>query len=87
SIYNSDYLNSAPILLFNFKNISSSKGSKMLSDEGFALRGGVHCAPLAHENLGTLPKGAIRFSPSIFNNEKQTLEFCRVVKKIASKKN
>lgn len=86
-IYNSDYSNSAPILLFNFKNISSSKGSKILSDEGFALRGGVHCAPLAHENIGTLPKGAIRFSPSIFNNEKQTLEFCRTVKKIASKKN
>jgi selenocysteine lyase/cysteine desulfurase len=35
-------------------------------DERYAIlaRGGLHCAPAAHESLRTLPAGVIRFSPS-----------------------
>ena len=38
-----------------------------LSDRGFALRGfalraGLHCAPLAHESAGTLETGTVRVS-------------------------
>src|SRR5574344_2003578 len=33
-----------------------------LSDRGFALRAGLHCAPLAHESAGTLDTGTVRVS-------------------------
>ena len=84
-VYTDDYSKCAPIFLFNFKNISCMNGTKMLSDMGFAVRGGIHCAPSAHKMLGTLPEGAIRFSPSIFNNKSQVLSFCRVVREISNK--
>lgn len=36
---------------------------------GIALRSGLHCAPTAHEALGTAPDGAIRASVGPFNTE------------------
>jgi hypothetical protein len=27
----------------------------------------LHCAPLAHQHLGTFGRGAVRFSPGLFN--------------------
>jgi cysteine desulfurase / selenocysteine lyase len=33
------------------------------------VRTGLHCAPLAHKTLGTLPLGTIRLSPGYFNTE------------------
>ena len=34
----------------------------ILSNRGFALRAGLHCAPLAHESAGTLETGTVRVS-------------------------
>lgn len=34
---------------------------------GIAVRPGLHCAPLAHQALGTFPQGSVRFSFGIFN--------------------
>ena len=33
-----------------------------LAERGIAVRAGLHCAPLAHENAGTLSTGTIRVS-------------------------
>lgn len=33
---------------------------------GISARAGIHCAPLAHQTLGTFPEGTIRFSPGYF---------------------
>ncbi len=85
-IYTKQYTKCAPIFLFNFKNMSCMDGTKILSDKGFAVRGGIHCAPMAHRALGTLPEGAIRFAPSIFNTRRQVVDFCRVVKNISLKR-
>ena len=38
-----------------------------LSSRGIAVRAGLHCAPLAHENAGTLEAGTVRASVSDFN--------------------
>jgi len=35
------------------------------------VRGGLHCAPLMHEALGTLDDGLIRISFSSFNSERE----------------
>ncbi len=58
----------APVVAFNFDALSSEEGARMLSENGFYMRGGLHCAPLAHKKIGTVGKGAIRFSPSAFTS-------------------
>ena len=42
-------------------------GAILDADFGIAVRVGLHCAPLAHEALGTSPRGGVRFSPGPFN--------------------
>ncbi len=61
----------APVLPFNIKGNTSDEIAAFLDRNGFALRAGLHCAPTAHKKIGTIGEGAVRFSPSIFNNEKQ----------------
>jgi cysteine desulfurase family protein len=34
---------------------------------GVLCRPGLHCAPRAHQTLGTLPGGTLRFAPGLFN--------------------
>ena len=40
-------------------------------DERFEImcRPGLHCAPLAHKSLGTLPHGTVRFAPGPFTTD------------------
>jgi len=38
-------------------------------DFGIAARAGLHCAPLVHEDLGTSPRGGVRFSLGPFNTD------------------
>lgn len=38
------------------------EAAELLSSRGFALRAGLHCAPLAHESAGTLDTGTVRVS-------------------------
>ena len=45
--------------------------AKRLSRQGFCLRAGFHCAPLAHESAGTLASGTLRASFSVFNTAQQ----------------
>jgi selenocysteine lyase/cysteine desulfurase len=45
------------------------------SKKGFALRGGLHCAPLAHESAGTVQTGTLRLSTGPFTTEKHCQAF------------
>ncbi len=72
----------APIVSFNIKNFDSAKLAGLLSDKGYMLRGGFHCAALAHRQFGTDKTGAVRFSPSHFNTTKQVNDFLYVIRKI-----
>jgi len=52
----------------NLDNVSSTEFASILDEEyDIYTRAGLHCAPLAHETIGTLEKGTIRFSFSYFN--------------------
>ena len=57
-----------PVICFNVENFSSEHVAEILNKRGFALRAGLHCAPTAHRKIQTVNDGAVRFSPSIFNN-------------------
>ena len=60
------------ITLFNVKGISSEEITERLSREyGIAVRGGYHCAPLAHQAIGTFDGGAVRLSVGPFNTRKE----------------
>lgn len=62
----------APIVAFNIGALHSTDVTEYLSGKGFALRGGYHCAAIAHRFLGTTEQGAVRFSPSAFSSKAQT---------------
>ncbi|MBQ8780529.1 MAG: aminotransferase class V-fold PLP-dependent enzyme [Oscillospiraceae bacterium] len=64
--------NYLPIVSFNIEGLTANEAAAALSEKGFALRGGLHCAGLAHKALGTAPEGTVRFSPSVFNSVSDT---------------
>ncbi|MHB8170942.1 MAG: aminotransferase class V-fold PLP-dependent enzyme [Thermincolia bacterium] len=64
-----------------FDGYSSDNIGQVLSNNGIAVRTGLHCAPNAHRFLGTFPDGTVRFSVGYFNTNqdfiklKGTLDF------------
>lgn len=48
---------------------SEDVGAILDGDFGIAVRAGLHCAPLVHQDLGTIEKGAVRFSLGPFTTE------------------
>ena len=58
------------VVSFNIGNMDSGQAADELNKRGFALRGGLHCAPSIHAYLGTLERGAVRASPGPFNTER-----------------
>jgi cysteine desulfurase / selenocysteine lyase len=52
---------------------------------GIAVRAGLHCAAHAHAALGTLDKGLVRVSFSVFNTEEEVDDLCRALYEIASR--
>ncbi len=73
----------APIVAFNLGDRHSESVAAQLSDMGFALRGGLQCAALMHNSLGTLGQGVVRFSPSAFNSRQQVSALISAVQSIA----
>lgn len=76
-----------PVVCFNITGFSSEEVTGILSEKGFALRGGLHCAPTAHKKIGTLNFGAVRFSPSVFNNINEVNLLARQLKNLKKYKN
>jgi selenocysteine lyase/cysteine desulfurase len=59
-------------------------GTMLDVDHNVATRTGLHCAPLAHAQLGTVAiHGAVRFSIGAFNTEEHINAACRGVADIA----
>ena len=73
---------SVPVISFNLKGHSGEETAQFLSDKGFALRGGLHCAPLAHKKLGTLERGTARIGLGCFNTVNEVNRFCETIKKL-----
>ena len=74
-----------PVISFNLEGLHSEKVGELLSEQGIAVRAGLHCAPLAHKKMGTLESGTVRVSIGAFNTMAQAVELCDTVKKIAAK--
>ncbi len=73
-----------PVLAFNVESLTGEETCAKLDEVGFCLRGGFHCAPLAHKKMGTLDRGMARLSPGYFNTPEQVEIFLREMRKIAA---
>ena len=73
----------AGIVTFNIADLSSSQAADMLSDVGFAVRGGLHCAPGAHAYLGTLRRGAVRASVGHATTFDEIEQFAAEIRRIS----
>ncbi len=64
--------NPCGIASFAHESLQSEEVAQILSDRfGIAVRGGLHCAPLAHRALGSFPDGLVRASFSPFQGMKE----------------
>lgn len=70
-----------PVLSFNLREWQPADLAVVLDAQwGIESRAGLHCAPWAHESLGTLDQGgSVRVSPGYFTTEAQIEELVRAV--------
>lgn len=69
-------------LAFNVDGVSSDKVVSFLDKHSICVRGGIHCAILAHEALNTVSTGAVRVSLDHNNTYNEINEFINVIKMV-----
>ncbi len=75
------------LLSFNISGVHSERLSMALDEKGIALRGGYHCAYLAHKNHGTENSGAVRASVGYFNCKNDIKNLVFWLNKFAKERN
>ena len=56
------------VVSFTIDGIDPTETAHILAESfSIIVRGGLHCAPLIHESIGSAPRGTARASPSYFN--------------------
>lgn len=64
--------NRTAVVSLDFSEVDNAMVAfRMEQEYGIMTRVGLHCAPLAHQSLGTFPKGTVRFSFSEWNTEEE----------------
>lgn len=59
-----------PVFSFSVDGFDSERVARYLSEHSdIAVRSGLHCAPLAHRQMGTLDSGTVRVAPGMFTTE------------------
>ena len=62
----------------------SEVGFRLDEEYGILCRVGLHCAPAAHQTLGSFPEGTVRLSPGIFNTMEDINQTLKAIQKVAS---
>lgn len=70
------------VILFHCKDVSADRVAEILDEAGICVRSGLHCAPLAHNRLGTPEDGAVRVSLGMYNTQKEADALCDVLETI-----
>lgn len=74
-----------PVVLFNLEGIKARDVMAHLdSEHNIAVRGGVHCAPLLHDAIGTGSDGGVRVSPGSGTTPEQIDQFINAIGAMAS---
>ena len=74
-----------PVLSFNVGDTDSETVGQYLSQRNIAVRAGLHCAPAAHQTLGTLEQGTVRISPSVFTQKEEIRRFLQEIQQFMKK--
>ncbi|SFI70170.1 aminotransferase class V-fold PLP-dependent enzyme [Thermoflavimicrobium dichotomicum] len=73
-----------PIVSFNLSNVSGTEVAMILDQHyQIAVRAGLHCAFLAHQQMKTEQIGAVRVSPGYFNTETDIDQFIQAIREIS----
>jgi selenocysteine lyase/cysteine desulfurase len=68
---------------FNIEGRLPSDVGYELNRRSIYVRIGLHCAPMAHQTVGTFPNGSLRASPGYFTGEDDIRAFVEAVREIA----
>ena len=82
-LYAPEYSGKGSIVLFNFDGIPSERVASLLDENGVCVRGGYHCAALAHKTLGTPEGGAVRLSAGMFTKQSEADALYRILKRVS----
>ena len=80
-VYDEEYPRVATCSI-NVKGISSDKLVALLDKNGVCARGGIHCAIIAHEAVGTVSTGAVRLSLNYKNTEQEIDSVLEILKNV-----
>jgi len=81
TVYTDEY--ATGVVAFNLGTRDSGYIADLLSENGIAVRSGLHCAPLVHRSLGTTEQGAVRISLGTETTPKDILYFLNTMERIA----
>lgn len=84
--FTSEHGNQMGVLSFLCDGLDSQDLAQALGRREIAVRGGLHCAPLAHRSGGTLDTGTVRVSFSAFNTPGEVDAFLQNLKQIVHHK-
>jgi len=74
------------ICSFTIRGLTPSEVTMELDEEfNIMSRPGLHCAPAAHQTIGTLPQGTVRLSPGYFNTKEDIACALDAVGKISAR--
>ena len=80
-----DRVRATAIVSVNVEGLPPSEVARRLDTEfDIAVRPGLHCAPLAHQTLGTFPQGTVRFSFGYFNRLSDAEKAAEALLEVAS---
>ena len=85
TFYTRDESKQGAVLSIRHETIDSQILTETLGNAGIAVRGGLHCAPAAHETAGTLESGTVRFSFSPFLSDMEVGRAAKVLKLCVNK--
>ena len=74
-----------PMVTLNVKGVPSEQTAAALAACDVAVRAGLHCAPSAHRQMGTLPEGAVRLCPSCFTTAADVDKTAKILRDFARK--
>jgi len=70
-------------LSFNITGVTSNEVAHILDTaHGIAVRPGLHCAPAAHQTIGSFPEGTVRVSVGPYTTEDEIQALVRAVEQI-----
>lgn len=74
------------VVALNIKGIKSNELVGYLDENDICVRGGIHCAILAHEALNTKESGVVRFSLSWSTTKDEIDKVLSIIRKVSDKR-